>query len=136
MFLPNNPDNPGEKESMEMKGPLSLVRRAMVKMIPVLISLRNNRKVTGKVVAYDRHYNLLVREAREFGTARGRNKGRKKRQGSEFSRKLGNVFIRGDTVILVAVGAEAEEPEKNSMENDEKKNTDLTQEECQTNSKV
>lgn len=104
MFLPKNLDSPNEKEEMEMKGPLSLVHRAMVKAMPVLVSLRNNRKVVGKVIAYDRHYNLLMGDAKELGTMRGRNKGKKKRQGCDFSRQLGNVFIRGDTVILVAGG--------------------------------
>ncbi|AFM99254.1 Sm-like ribonucleoprotein subunit D2 [Encephalitozoon hellem ATCC 50504] len=105
MFLPKNLESPNEKEAMEMKGPLSLVHRAMVKMMPVLVSLRNNRKVVGKVIAYDRHYNLLMEDAKELGTMRGKNRGKKKRQGCGFSRRLGNVFIRGDTVILVAGGA-------------------------------
>ncbi|AFN83963.1 small nuclear ribonucleoprotein D2 [Encephalitozoon romaleae SJ-2008] len=106
MFLPKNLDSPNEKEEMEMKGPLSLVHRAMVKAMPVLVSLRNNRKVMGKVIAYDRHYNLLMGDAKEIGNMRGRNKGKKKRQGCDFSRRLGNVFIRGDTVILVAGGVD------------------------------
>ncbi|KMV65312.1 Sm-like ribonucleoprotein subunit D2 [Encephalitozoon cuniculi EcunIII-L] len=116
MFLPNNLDDPNEKETMEMKGPLSLVRRAMVKMKPVLVSLRSNRKVLGRVVAYDRHYNLLMEDAKELGTTRGKNKGRKKRQGCEFSRKLGKVFIRGDTVILVAGEIEVDQVEKDGLE--------------------
>ncbi|KAH9411386.1 LSM domain-containing protein [Ordospora pajunii] len=103
MFLPTNAD-PGEKEAMEMKGPLMLIRRCMVSRKPVIVSLRNNRKVIGCVVAYDRHYNMLLMDAVETGVTGSKNKGAKKR-GRQVNRRLGSVFIRGDTVILVASGA-------------------------------
>lgn len=102
MFLPNDQNNPGEKERKEIEGPLSLLHRSMVKIAPIVVSLRNNRKVIGNVVAYDRHYNLLMSNAKEVGVVGNKNRGKKKREGREFSRELGNMFIRGDGVILVA----------------------------------
>ncbi|KAM0672796.1 mRNA splicing protein [Ordospora colligata] len=102
MFLPTNA-SPGEKEAMEMKGPLMLIRRCMVTKKPVIVSLRNNRKVIGCVVAYDRHYNMILMDAVETGVTGSKNKGAKKRR-KQVSRRLGNVFVRGDTVVLVASG--------------------------------
>lgn len=103
MFLPTNDSNPNEKEKAEFEGPLSLLYRSVIKMTPVLVSLRNNRKILGRVVAYDRHYNLLMTSAREIGVLVSKNKGKKKREeGREISRDLGNMFVRGDGVILVA----------------------------------
>lgn len=101
MFLPATRSR-DEKEDAEAGGPLSLLHRAMVKTSPVLVSLRNNRKIVGCVVAYDRHYNLLMSSACEFGVLSSKNKGKKKKEGRETSRELGNVFVRGDGVVLVA----------------------------------
>lgn len=109
MFLPNDLNDPNRKEVAEANGPLSLVRRAMVRTRPVIVSLRSNRKVVGRVVAYDRHYNLLMADAKELGVVRSRNKGKRKKEGREVCRRLGNVFIRGDTVILVASGPQPDD---------------------------
>jgi small nuclear ribonucleoprotein D2 len=102
MFLPTNQNNPNEKEKAESMGPLSLLHRSMVKGSPVLVSLRNNKKMKGTVVAYDRHYNILMADAKEISVRVSKNRGKKKKEGKEVARSLGNVFLRGDGVVLVA----------------------------------
>jgi small nuclear ribonucleoprotein D2 len=102
MFLPTAQNSPDEKEKAELAGPLSLLHRSMAKEAPVLVSMRNNKKVRGVIMAYDRHYNILLRNAREIGIRASKNKGRKKKDGKEVVRDMGCVFLRGDSVILVA----------------------------------
>lgn len=101
MFLPTGQVDGNKKGRMEAEGPLSLLHRSVHNMTPVLVGLRNNRKVIGRVLAYDRHYNLLLSSAKEVGVVSSMNKGKKKKEEHEFSRELGNMFIRGDSVILV-----------------------------------
>lgn len=55
----------------------------------VLIKLRGDYEVRGKLRSYDQHLNIVLEDAEEL-----------KPDGS--TRKLGTIIIRGDTVILVS----------------------------------
>ncbi len=55
----------------------------------VLIKLRNNHSVRGKLKSYDQHLNIVLEDAEEI-----------REDGS--SRKLGTIVIRGDTVVLIS----------------------------------
>lgn len=87
------------------EGPLGLVERARREGRSVIVSCRNDRKVIGEIVAFDYHFNLLMREVEEIGRQRGRKgKGRKRREEREVRRKMGLLFIRGDSVVVIATG--------------------------------
>ncbi len=54
----------------------------------VLIKLKNNYAVRGRMKSYDLHLNIVLEDAEEI------------RDGS--TRKLGTIVIRGDTVVLIS----------------------------------
>jgi len=72
---------------METSRPLDLLNASKDKR--VLIELKNGRQFVGKLIAFDMHINTVLEEAEEI--AEGATK-----------RKLGKVFIRGDTIIFVS----------------------------------
>ncbi|WFO75728.1 RNA-binding protein [Desulfurococcaceae archaeon MEX13E-LK6-19] len=55
----------------------------------VLIRLKGNREVRGKLKSYDQHLNIVLDDAEEI-----------REDGS--TRKLGTIVIRGDTVVLIS----------------------------------
>ncbi len=55
----------------------------------VLIDLKNNKQLVGKLQAFDIHINVVLEDAEE-------------RVDSEVKRKLGTIFIRGDTIIMIS----------------------------------
>lgn len=55
----------------------------------VLLELKNGRQIVGKLKAFDIHINTVLDEAEE-------------RSEGQVTRKLGTVFIRGDTIILIS----------------------------------
>ncbi len=67
--------------------PLDLLNSARNKT--VLVELKNNRSITGKLVAFDVHINVTLENAEE-------------KKDGETLRKVGNVFIRGDTIIMIS----------------------------------
>ena len=67
--------------------PLDLLNSAKGKV--VLVELKNGHAITGKLIAFDVHINITLESAEE------------KRDG-ETLRKLGNVFIRGDTIVMIS----------------------------------
>ena len=54
----------------------------------VLVDLKNGSRYVGKLKAFDIHINVVLGEAEEH-------------QNGELKRKLGTVFIRGDTIIII-----------------------------------
>jgi len=55
----------------------------------VLIKLKGNHNVRGKLKSYDQHLNIVLDDAEEILEDGG-------------SRKLGTIVIRGDTVVLIS----------------------------------
>ncbi|MBR9676755.1 small nuclear ribonucleoprotein [Candidatus Woesearchaeota archaeon] len=55
----------------------------------VLVDLKNQKQVIGKLKAFDIHINVVLEESEE-------------RVGGELTRKLGTVFIRGDTIVTIS----------------------------------
>jgi len=55
----------------------------------VIVELKNNKQFVGKIKAFDIHINVVLEDAEE-------------RVEGKTSRKLGNVFIRGDTIIMIS----------------------------------
>lgn len=72
---------------MEIERPLDALNQARGKR--VLVELKNKRQITGTLKAFDIHINVVLDDAEE-------------RENGEIVRKLGNVFVRGDMIVLVS----------------------------------
>ena len=66
--------------------PLDALNRARDKR--VIIELKNGKQVLGILKAFDIHINIVLEEAEE-------------RVDGELKRKMGSVFVRGDTIIMI-----------------------------------
>ncbi|HLC90500.1 MAG TPA: LSM domain-containing protein [Candidatus Nanoarchaeia archaeon] len=55
----------------------------------VMVDLKNGTRYVGKLRAFDIHINTVLEEAEEH-------------QNGELKRKLGTVFIRGDTITIIS----------------------------------
>ena len=70
----------------------------------VLINCRNNKKLLGRVKAFDRHCNMVLEGVREIwmeypkGGAAG-----SKAKAVPKERVIPKMFLRGDSVIIIAV---------------------------------
>ena len=71
----------------ESERPLDALNAARGKR--VIVELKNNKQIAGKLKAFDIHINTVLEEAEE-------------RADGEVKRKLGTVFIRGDTIIIIS----------------------------------
>ena len=72
---------------MELARPLDALNKARDKK--VIVELKNGKQFTGILKAFDIHINVVLEEAEE-------------RVDGELKRKLGVIFIRGDTIILIS----------------------------------
>ena len=71
----------------ETSRPLDALNNARNKK--VILDLKNGKQFVGILKAFDIHINIVLDEAEE-------------RVEGEVKRKLGTVFIRGDTIILIS----------------------------------
>ena len=55
----------------------------------VIIELKNGKQFVGDLKAFDIHINVVLENAEE-------------RQDGEVKRKLGQVFLRGDTITIIS----------------------------------
>nr|CAD7402336.1 unnamed protein product [Timema poppensis] len=68
----------------------------------VLINCRNNKKLLGRVKAFDRHCNMVLENVKEMWTEQPRTgKGKKKAKPVNKDRFISKMFLRGDSVIIV-----------------------------------
>jgi small nuclear ribonucleoprotein len=72
---------------METARPLDALNKARNQR--VIAELKNGKQLVGKLKAFDIHINVVLEDAEE-------------RVDGEVKRKLGTVFIRGDTIILIS----------------------------------
>jgi len=90
-----------EKEAFE-KGPLSILNQSVKNQTQVLINVRNNKKLLGRVKAFDRHCNMVLENVREMWTEVPKTgKGQAKAKPVNKDRFISKMFLRGDSVILV-----------------------------------
>lgn len=74
-----------ELEEWEIsQGPLSVLQQAVRNNSQILISLRNNKKLLGRVKAFDRHANMVLENVKEV--CAGRLRALTCRCGSRFPR--------------------------------------------------
>lgn len=55
----------------------------------VIVELKNGKQILGNLRAFDIHINVVLENAEE-------------RVNGEITRKLGTVFLRGDTITLIS----------------------------------
>ena len=72
---------------MEVARPLDTLNQARGKK--VIVEIKNGKQFVGVLKAFDIHINVVLDDAEE-------------REAGEIKRKLGNIFLRGDTIILIS----------------------------------
>ena len=72
---------------MDASRPLDALNAARNKRI--IVELKNNKQIVGELKAFDIHINVVLENAEE-------------RVDGEVKRKLGTVFIRGDTITIIS----------------------------------
>ena len=72
---------------IEPSRPLDALNRARDKR--VIVELKNGKQFIGKITAFDIHINVVLDDAEEHHEG-------------QMKRKLGTVFIRGDTIIYIS----------------------------------
>ena len=72
---------------METSRPLDALNRARDKK--VIVELKNDKQYLGTLKAFDIHINVVLENAEE-------------REAGEVKRKLGVIFIRGDTITIIS----------------------------------
>uniref|UniRef100_A0ABD2VUS0 Small nuclear ribonucleoprotein Sm D2 n=1 Tax=Trichogramma kaykai TaxID=54128 RepID=A0ABD2VUS0_9HYME len=97
------PEELAKREEEEFNtGPLSVLTQSVRNNTQVLINCRNNKKLLGRVKAFDRHCNMVLENVKEMWTELPRTgKGKKKAKPVNKDRFISKMFLRGDSVILV-----------------------------------
>ncbi|MEK6960121.1 MAG: LSM domain-containing protein [Nanoarchaeota archaeon] len=72
---------------MEASRPLDALNASRNKK--VIVELKNQKQFIGSLKSFDIHINVVLDDAEE-------------REAGELKRKLGTVFIRGDTIIMIS----------------------------------
>ncbi|SCV68634.1 BQ2448_755 [Microbotryum intermedium] len=84
------------------QGPLSVLQTSVRSGTQILVALRNNRKLLGKVKAFDRHANMVLENVKEMWTEAPKGKGKKPVNKDRFVSKMCTwLILRGDSVVLV-----------------------------------
>jgi small nuclear ribonucleoprotein D2 len=99
-------------------GPLSMLTQAVRSHHQVLIACRSNRKLVGRVKAFDRHFNMILENVKEMWSEGGKGKGgkgQKKKVAKPMNkdRFISKMFLRGDSVILVVFTKSSDESAMN-----------------------
>eukprot|EP00300_Choanocystis_sp_HF-7_P027098 c32163_g1_i1.p2 GENE.c32163_g1_i1~~c32163_g1_i1.p2 ORF type:complete len:109 (+),score=23.74 c32163_g1_i1:54-380(+) len=93
-----------KKEEEEFKGPLLRLKECVANQSQVLINVRNNRKLLGRIKAFDRHCNMVLENVKEMWTELPRTgKGKAAKKAVNKERVISKMFLRGDSVILILV---------------------------------
>merc|ERR1712087_1020039 len=91
-----------QEEELFKHGPLSILTESVKNNTQVLINCRNNKKLLGRVKAFDRHCNMVLEGVKEMWTELPKSgKGKKKAKPVNKDRFISKMFLRGDSVILV-----------------------------------
>jgi len=113
------------------KGPLSMLYRALHGNKRVKIVTRNDKGVRGcmecNISAFDKYFNFVahdieetymvrVRKEKEYVNGNGQTKTRRRRVTEHRERKLSQMFLRGESVVLVSLAEESDEEEDGKMD--------------------
>ena len=93
------------------------------------ITINDGRSMTGQMLAFDRHMNIVIADCEEFRRVRPKKKPGESEPGpmQEMKRTLGLVILRGETVVSISV--EGPPP----AQDDDKKNTVRSIPDCSKN---
>ena len=72
---------------MEASRPLDALNKARDKR--VIVELKNGKQIIGILKAFDIHINVVLDQAEEH-------------EKGELKRKVGTVFVRGDTITIIS----------------------------------
>ncbi|MBI2576665.1 small nuclear ribonucleoprotein [Candidatus Woesearchaeota archaeon] len=72
---------------MEVSRPLDALNKARDKR--VIVDLKNGKQYVGQLKAFDIHINVVLESAEEL-------------EDGKVKRKLGSVFLRGDTITVIS----------------------------------
>lgn len=72
---------------MEQSRPLDALNKSRNKR--VIVELKNDKQYIGNLTAFDIHINVVLDDAEE-------------RVNGELKKKIGTVFIRGDTITVIS----------------------------------
>lgn len=68
------------------------------------VTINDGRTLTGQMLAFDRHMNLVLAECEEFRRVRPKKKaGEEAAPEQELKRTLGLVILRGEAIVSVSV---------------------------------
>ena len=133
-----------EQEETFHEGPLSVLKECVKSNTQIMVYCRNNRKLLGKIRAFDRHMNMILESVFELWTEtlKGKGKGKKARTKNN-ERHIPKMFLRGDSVILVIknpnktkVNDPIKEKEKEKdKDKDKERKDDINMDEIYTSSK-
>merc|ERR1712166_97043 len=98
-MTPEELDKRGEEEFNT--GPLSVLTQSVKNNTQVLINCRNNKKLLGRVKAFDRHCNMVLENVKEMWTETPKGTATKKSKPVNKDRFISKMFLRGDSVIIV-----------------------------------
>lgn len=83
------------------------------------VTIQDGRALTGQMLAFDRHMNLVLADCEEFRRIRPKKKpGEETAPEQEMKRTLGLVILRGETVVSLSVEGPppvVDEDKKNSV---------------------
>ncbi|HDM24001.1 RNA-binding protein [archaeon] len=70
--------------------PINVVQSILEKSIYkyVLVKLKGNRKIRGKLLGYDQHVNIILDDAEEI-------------REDDSTEYLGKIILRGDTIVMI-----------------------------------
>ena len=88
-------------EEVFHEGPLALLTKAVKTNCQCLINCRNNRKLLGRVKAFDRHLNMVLESVCEMWTEMPKKGKGKRAKPQNRERYIPKLFLRGDSVIIV-----------------------------------
>ena len=84
-----------EPASPEPSGPMSMLTACTEENCLVIINCRNNRKLLGRIKAFDRHMNLILENVHEYWTES------KNGHTENKERFISKLFLRGDSVVII-----------------------------------
>ena len=97
----NHPEKAAPQEDTFNQGPLLFLTKALKTNCQIVISCRHNRKLLGKLRAFDRHMNMVLEDVTEIWTEKSKGNKGKKTKPKNRERTFNKLFLRGDSIILI-----------------------------------
>ncbi|XP_050016243.1 small nuclear ribonucleoprotein Sm D2-like [Alexandromys fortis] len=96
------PEELQKREEEEINtGPLSVLTQSVKNHTQVLIICRNNKKLLGRMKAFDRHCSMMLENAKEMWTEVPKSGKGKKSKPVNKDRYISKMFLHRDSVIVV-----------------------------------